>query len=185
MIQSWAGWDNICHMANIQTQAYVICYFHVNAVLPVTVATGVIGRTGQGEDRKKKCRDLFFYQMLQIVLQKDKNATTHKKIITGPNVSCKKTDHKLEAHQIVSLSSARSPVPRPHNSDKNTHLLPRLGGGRILKTNKQRIDLLRRIAEVLITSDPSPLLSESASRPSPSPSSIYDLTLILTRPFFF
>lgn len=91
-------------------------------------------------------------------------------------MSCKKSDHTLEAHQIVSLSSARSSVPHPRNSDKNTHLLPRLGGGRILKTNKQRIDLLRRIAEVLITSDPSPLLSESASRSSSSPSLIYDLT---------
>lgn len=98
-------------------------------------------------------------------------------------MSCKRSDHTLEAHQIVSLSSARSSVPHPRNSDKNTRLLPRLGGGRILKTNKQRIDLLRRIAEVLITSDPSPPLSESASRSSPGPSSIYDFTLILTHPF--
>lgn len=106
-----------------------------------------------------------------------------KKLITGPNVSCKKSDHRVEAHQIVSRSSARSSVPRPRNSDKNTHLLPRLGGGRILKTNKQRIDLLRRIAEVLITSDPWPLLSESASRSSPSPSSI--LTHSFSHMLFF
>lgn len=91
-------------------------------------------------------------------------------------MSCKKSDHTLEAHQIVSLSSTRSSVPHPRKSDKNTQLLPRLGGRRILKTNKQRIDLLRRIAEVLITSDPSPLLSENASRSSPSPSLIYHLT---------
>lgn len=87
-----------------------------------------------------------------------------------------KSDHTLEAHQIVSPSSARSSVPHLQNSDENTHTPPRLGGGRILKTNKQRIDLLRRIAEVLITSDPSPLLSESASHSSLILSAIYDLT---------
>lgn len=100
-------------------------------------------------------------------------------------MSCRKSDHTLEAHQIASLSSAPSSVPHPRNSDTNRQLLPRLGGGRILKTNKQRIDLLRRIAEVLITSDPSPLLSESASRSSPTPSSIYDLTHSFPHILFF
>lgn len=47
-------------MANIQTQAYVICYFHVNAVLPVTMATGVIDRTGRGKTEKKEVSGFVF-----------------------------------------------------------------------------------------------------------------------------
>lgn len=39
-------------MANIQTQAYIICYFHVNAVIRVTMATDVIGRMGQVGGKK-------------------------------------------------------------------------------------------------------------------------------------
>lgn len=101
-------------------------------------------------------------------------------------MSRKKSDDTLEAHQIASPPFARSSAPHLQNSEEKTHT-PRLGGGRILKTNKQRIDLLRRIAEVLITSDPSPLLSESASHSSLILSSIYDLTQSLShnRGFLF
>lgn len=92
---------------------------------------------------------------------------------------------KREPHEVWPHTGGPSdsqplirPILGPPPSElwrKHTHS-PRLGGGRILKTNKQRIDLLRRIAEVLITSDPSPLLSESASHSSLILPSIYDLT---------
>lgn len=108
--------------------------------------------------------------MQQFTPKKEKSKTQ--------NVRCKKSNtHTLKTHLIVSLSSPHFSVPHPHNSNRNTHT-PRLGGERILKTNKQRIDLLRRIAEVLITSDPSPLLSKNAPLSSLILSSIYVSTLI-------
>ena len=67
-------------------------------------------------------------------------------------------------HLIVSFSSPYFSACLFPNSNRQTHKnTARMGGERILKTNKQRIDLLRRITEVLITSDPSPLLSKSAA----------------------
>lgn len=75
-------------------------------------------------------------------------------------MSWKGANHTVTCHLIVSLSSPHSSAAPPN---KHTYkYTPGIGGERILKTNKQRIDLLRRITEVLITSDPSPLLSKSA-----------------------
>lgn len=90
-------------------------------------------------------------------------------------MSCKKAIHTLTCHLIVSLSSPHSSALLPTPTNTHSHWL---GGERILKTNKQRIDLLRRITEVLITSDPSPLLSKSAPLSSLVVSSIYMSTLI-------
>lgn len=42
-------------MANTQIQAYLMCYFHVNAIPSITVATQVIDRAGEvGGDRKER-----------------------------------------------------------------------------------------------------------------------------------
>lgn len=75
---------NIYHMANMQTQAYLICYFHVNAILsPITMATQMTDSTEKvGVVRKKKRNEVLRCIFLtppphkHTLVHKDKNATT-------------------------------------------------------------------------------------------------------------
>lgn len=94
------------------------------------------------------------------------SAIYQKKIIKHPNRELQDvepcTQDPSDSQPLI--SSFLSPPTLITPTETHTYIhTPRLGGERILKTNKQRIDLLRRIAEVLITSDPSPPPSKNAA----------------------
>lgn len=125
-----------------------------------------------GAGKKQKISVYFFSFWLKVSFWPlfSPNSFTKMKKLTlfygvEPKNNQTKKKQKLEAnhtiirHLIVGFSSPYPWTLFPPNSNRHA---PRRGGERILKTNKQRIDLLRRITEVLITSDPSPPLSKSA-----------------------